>query len=93
MNYLIIVNTVLHSSYLLFFVFHISKLCFFLSSEGSSSPVPRAEAVINRTNESISQPVTNPSLQHIQSYPSNTIDTSANDNIEHYHHHQSSNDV
>ncbi|CAF1220241.1 unnamed protein product [Adineta steineri] len=62
-------------------------------SEGSSSPVPRAEAVINRTNEPIAQAVSNTSLQHVQTYPPNTIDTSINDNIDHYHHHQSTNDV
>ncbi|UJR37007.1 hypothetical protein I4U23_029714 [Adineta vaga] len=61
-------------------------------SEGSSSPVPRAEAVINRTNESITQPVSNTSLQHVQTYPPNTIETSGNDNIDHYHH-QPTNDV
>ncbi len=59
------------------------------SSEGSSSPVPRAEAVINRSNEPIAQP----SLQHVQTYPTNTIDTPTNDNVDHYHHHQSTNDV
>jgi hypothetical protein len=64
---------------------------FYSSSEGSSSPVPRAEAVINRSNEPIAQP----SLQHVQTYPPNPIDTSANDNVDHYHHHhhQSNNDV
>lgn len=61
-------------------------------SEGSSSPVPRAEAIINRANEPIAQPVSNTSLQHVQSYPPNVIDTSTNDNIDHYHH-QSTNDV
>ena len=72
--------------------FNIFSNGFFLysSSEGSSSPVPRAEAVINRSNEPIAQP----SLQHVQTYPPNQIDTSANDNVDHYHHHhQSNNDV
>jgi hypothetical protein len=59
------------------------------SSEGSSSPVPRVEAVINRSNE----PIVQPSLQQVQTYPTNPIDTSINDNVDHYHHHQSTNDV
>ncbi len=87
MNYSIIVNTVLHSSFnfLLFAsIFH----RVYSSSEGSSSPVPRAEAVINRTNEPIAQP----SLHHVQTYPTNPIETSVNDNIDHYHH-PSTNDV
>ncbi|CAF3456065.1 unnamed protein product [Rotaria sp. Silwood1] len=61
-------------------------------SEDSSSPVPRAEVVINRINEPIAQPVSNTSLQHVQAYPTSTIDTSANEPIDHYHH-QSPNDV
>jgi len=77
---------------LVFFIQFIIK-SFILSSEGSSSPVPRAEAVINRTNESIVQPVSTTSLQHVQTYPTSTIDASANDNVDHYHHHQSTNDV
>lgn len=66
-------------------------LCYF-SSEDSSSPVPRAEAVINRTNEPIAQPVSNTSLQHVQAYPTSSIDTSTNETIDHYHH-QSNNDM
>jgi hypothetical protein len=69
------------------------KIFFYFSSEGSSSPVPRAEAIINRTNEPIAQPLSNTALQHVQTYPTNPIDTSINDNIDHYHHHQSTNDV
>ncbi|CAF3987484.1 unnamed protein product [Rotaria magnacalcarata] len=61
-------------------------------SEDSSSPVPRAEVVINRANEPIAQPVSNTSLQHVQAYPTSSIDTSANETIDHYHH-QSNNDV
>jgi hypothetical protein len=75
------------------FIIKLKKTFFYSSSEGSSSPVPRAEAVINRTNEPIAQPVSNTSLQHVQAYPTTTIDTSANDNIDHYHHHQSPNDM
>lgn len=69
----------------------IFSFCLF-SSEDSSSPVPRAEAVINRINEPIAQSVTNSSLQHVQAYPNNSIDASANENIDHYHH-QPTNDM
>jgi hypothetical protein len=91
-----------HSNELLDYCQHSTPQCVFLfrlffsieklfssSSEGSSSPVPRAEAIINRTNEPIAQP----SLQHVPAYPTNIIDTSVIDNVDHYHHHQSTNDV
>jgi len=81
-----------YSTVRIIFHFSIYYKILYSSSEGSSSPVPRAEAVINRTNESIVQPVSNTSLQHVQPYPTNTIDTSANDNVDHYHH-QSTNDM
>ena len=59
--------------------------CLF-SSEGSSSPVPRAEAVINRTTEPIVQRLANTSLHNVQTYPPSTSETSVTDNIDHYHH-------
>jgi hypothetical protein len=64
----------------------------FFSSEGSSSPVPRAEPVINRPIDSIATPVSNTSLQHVQTYPPTVVDPSVNDNVDHYHDH-STNDV
>ena len=63
----------------LFFSFQSSSS---FSSEGSSSPVPRAEVVLNRSNE----PLVQQSLQHVQTYPANTNETLPSDNVEHYHH-------
>ena len=92
MNFLTVVNTVLHSMLYSQDSVHFIMNSSIFSSEGSSSPVPRAEAVISRISEPIAQPVSNTSLQHVQAYPTATIDTSTNENVDQYHH-QLTNDM
>lgn len=82
------VNTVLHSTFSSSFSLLILRLLLF-SSEGSSSPVPRAEVVLNRSNE----PIVQQSLQHVQTYPPNTNEPLPSDNVDHYHHPQSNNEM
>lgn len=82
------VNTVLHST----FLYSLSLLILYLfltSSEGSSSPVPRAEVVLNRSNE----PIVQQSLQHVQTYPPNPNEALPADNVDHYHHAQPNNEM
>lgn len=69
--------------------FSLMSIIFCSSSEGSSSPVPRAEVVLNRSNE----PLVQQSLPHVQTYPANTNEPLPPDNVEHYHHLPSANEM
>jgi hypothetical protein len=50
------------------------------SSEGSSSPVPRPDTMINRPLDSLNE-------TNVTNYRPVTVDSTTSDNLEHYHSH------